>query len=372
MVKYNPENERLKKDYLQYMGESKSKDGKTVAAIASALHRYELFNRFRSFAKFDRRSAIAFKSHVETLTDRTGKPLALSTRVAILKAVQAFFAWLAFLPGYKSKIHAPDVTFFNVSDNDRRAAKTPALRKFPSIENVLAAIRLMPAATDIDLRDRALIALTMLTGIRDNALISLKLKHLDLSNQRVVQDPKEIKTKRSKFILSDFLPIGEPGESELKAVVVAYVDHLRTVLHFGEMDPVFPKTRNEQDANQCFAVAGLSREHWQTTQSVRTVFKAAFQRAGLPYYVPHSLRHTLTHLMMSRALTLEQIKAWSMSLGHEHIDTTVTSYGHMSPNRQSDVIKGLNAENPRAPVGLDYQALAKALVAENAALGQTP
>jgi site-specific recombinase XerC len=38
----------------------------------------------------------------------------------------------------------------------------------------------MPADTDVERWDRALIALILLTGARDNAIASLWLKHVDL------------------------------------------------------------------------------------------------------------------------------------------------------------------------------------------------
>ena len=39
----------------------------------------------------------------------------------------------------------------------------------------------MPSTTDIELRNRALVAFAILTGARDGALASLKLKHVDLA-----------------------------------------------------------------------------------------------------------------------------------------------------------------------------------------------
>jgi hypothetical protein len=62
----------------------------------------------------------------------------------------------------------------------------------------------MPAATEIEKRDRAVIALTLLTGARDGALASLKLKHIDLAQQRLIQDACDVKTKFSKSFPSWF------------------------------------------------------------------------------------------------------------------------------------------------------------------------
>lgn len=46
----------------------------------------------------------------------------------------------------------------------------------------------MPAKTDLERRDRALIAFALLSGARDNAIASLSLRHVDVARRRVYQD----------------------------------------------------------------------------------------------------------------------------------------------------------------------------------------
>ena len=36
------------------------------------------------------------------------------------------------------------------------------------------------------------------------------------------------------------------------------------------------------------------------------------------------------------------MKAWSQNLGHEHLDTTYNSYGHLTPNVQRDAMYRLS------------------------------
>jgi integrase len=71
---------------------------------------------------------------------------------------------------------------------------------------------------------------------------------------------------------------------------------------------------------------------------------AAFVRAGLPYFPPHSFRHTLGHLMQTMCRTPKQIRAWSQNLGHENITTTLTSYGKIDPHRQGAVIGAISPD----------------------------
>ena len=67
----------------------------------------------------------------------------------------------------------------------------------------------MPVGNEIERRNRALVAFTLLTGARDSAIASLKLKHVDLITGCVNQDAREVKTKFSKTCSTFFFPVGE-------------------------------------------------------------------------------------------------------------------------------------------------------------------
>ncbi|MBC7469362.1 MAG: hypothetical protein H7322_08560 [Ramlibacter sp.] len=66
----------------------------------------------------------------------------------------------------------------------------------------------MPGITDIERRDRALMAFTLMTGARDGALASMKLKHVDLAAGRVFQDAREVQTKFSNSFTTYFFNVG--------------------------------------------------------------------------------------------------------------------------------------------------------------------
>lgn len=81
----------------------------------------------------------------------------------------------------------------------------------------------MPAGTDIERRNRALIAFTILTGARDSAIASMKLKHVDIIVGSINQDAHEVKTKFSKTFNTFFFPVGE----EIRGIVAEWVSYLR-------------------------------------------------------------------------------------------------------------------------------------------------
>ena len=102
-----------------------------------------------------------------------------ATLYSTLRHLRAFFHWLAGQPGYRSKLTYADADYFNLPANDARIAKTRRATPVPTLEQITHVLASMPCASDIELRNRALVAFAILTGARDGALASLKLKHVD-------------------------------------------------------------------------------------------------------------------------------------------------------------------------------------------------
>src|ERR1700690_2243796 len=97
----------------------------------------------------------------------------------------------------------------------------------------------MPTCTTVERRDRAIVAFAILTGARDGALASFRLKHLDMSAQTLFQDAREVRTKGRKTFTSIFFPVG----TEPLQIVVNYVAMLKEHLVFSDDDPIFPSTQ---------------------------------------------------------------------------------------------------------------------------------
>ncbi len=249
--------------------------------------------------------------------------------------LKAFFVWLSYQPGYKSRIHIPDLDYFNLITKEIRSAKAPKFKDFPTLEQVRMVVVHMPTATDIKKRNRALIAFTILTGMRDSAIASLCLKHISIERKLVMQHPSEVDTKFSKRIDTYFFPV----EEEFEKIVIDWITFLKTQKLFGNGDPLFPRTRLRQDENHSFAAQGFEPINWSTTTPIRSIFKQAFEAAGLPYFSPHTFRRTLVPLGRQICKTPEEFKAWSQNLGHESPLTTFINYGTIATDRQGDLIR---------------------------------
>ena len=280
MRHYNPKNERVKKDYFRFLKEADRKAESTVDAVRKAISRYEAYTGLKDFATFNREQAVAFKKHLaKTKAERSGEPLAKATLHATINSLKAFFKWLSCQPGYKSRIRVTDIEYLNLSDKEVRAARQPALKRFPTLEQIRKVVFSMPTETVIQRRDRALVAFTIITGMRDNAIASLRLKHVDLDRELVVQDPREVRTKFSKKIVTYFFPVG----ADLKQVVIEWVRELRDDLLYGNDDPVFPRTKFAQDENLCFTVDGLEPGFWANAEPITEDLSAGVcQRGACP------------------------------------------------------------------------------------------
>jgi integrase/recombinase XerD len=219
--KFSEENERIKRQYMQFLRVAKRCDPTTVDKAADAILRFERTTSFKPFKRFHIEQAMAFKRQLEAdRNTRTGKPLAKATNDGTLRAVKAFVLWLAGQPGYKSRITYAE--YLNLNAKDARIAHAERDTPFPTMEQCRHAFGLMPSATLIDRRNKALFAFLTLTGARDGAIASLRLKRIDLVEGCVYQDARDVKTKFAKTFTTADLPAFAPHS--FRKTLVKYGD----------------------------------------------------------------------------------------------------------------------------------------------------
>ncbi len=342
-AKRNAANERIKRAYLNWLQGSKGRHEASLDAVAKALERFDEYNKRKDFVKFHFEQALGFKARlIEQHNARTGAPLSASTIKSTLAALKAFFIWLSGEPGYRAKLKQSDAEYFNPLDNLARVAGAHRRRACPTLDQIRAVLAAMPTETEIEQRDRALIAFAILTGARDRAIVSFRLKHIDIEGRLLEQDAREVRTKRAKTFTTWFFPVG----ADIEQIVADWVAFLRDVKQFGADDPIFAKSRVAPGPDLEFDAVGLDRAPWANANPVRKLFKQAFARAGLPYFNPHSFRKTLLQLAFQLKVNAEEFKAWSQNLGHEHCLTTFVSYGEVSEFRQAEIMRELAKPKP--------------------------
>lgn len=342
MKKHCPKNERIKRQYFTFLKEAHRQNEASIDGAAKAISRFEAYTKFTDFKAFHIQQAIGFKKQLTAAKgESSGKPLSKATLNATMGHLKRFFLWLAGQPGYKSRIRYSDAEYFNLSQKDMRVANAKRKKPAPTLEQINHVLSKMPSATEIERRNRALFALVTLTGGRDSAIASLKLKHIDLTVGGVYFDAREVDTKFSKTFMTYFFSVG----GEARQIVEEWVRYLREEKLWGNDDPLFPSTEIGVGPSRKFEALGLKREGWSTASPIRTIFKEAFIAAGLPYFNPHSFRDTLVGLGEKVCQTAEEFKAWSQNLGHEKVLTTFFSYGDVSEDRQSEIIRKLGHQS---------------------------
>jgi integrase len=339
MRKHHPKNERVKHQYFTYLEDARRMSASTVDQVAAAIAQFEMSTGHRDFAAFHYEQARKFKRMLdEGINPETGKPLAMATIYSRLMAVKAFFVWLAGQPGYRSKLTYSDMEYFNLSNNDGRIAKATGSRPAATLGQVHQVVMSMAAGSEVERRNRALIAFAIVSGARDDAIASMLVRHVDLANRAVFHDARQVRSKNRKTFTSIFFPVGQ----DLEQIVVDWISFLTKDRLFSLDDPLFPATKVKVGESGLFESAGLDRVPWRNATAIRRIFREAFEAAGLPYYNPHSFRKTLGALGERICETPEAMKAWSQNLSHDSVLTTFTSYGAVQQERQAEIFSDLN------------------------------
>lgn len=335
MRKMNEQNERIKRRYLQYLKTAQRKDLTTVQKAAEGILRFEASTKYADFKRFRIEQAIKFQERLaEDVSKVTGKPLSKSTIRSILAANKGFFFWLAEQSDYKSRIRHSDADYFNMDAKGVRIASAVRDTPYPSMQMARHAFSYMPEVTEIDRRNKALFAFLMLTGARDGAVASLRLKHINMIDGCVYQDARDVKTKNSKTITTYFLPV----DLEYLTCFTAWVSYLKETALFGPDDPLFPPPMNKPIGG-AFKVVGLRREIYKNSNAIRAVVREAFIHADLPPFTPHAFRKTLVKWADTAYPTRAAFKAFSQNIGHSSVITTISAYCPVSTERQGELIK---------------------------------
>ena len=334
-------NEKIKRRYLEFKAEADGFSSKSILALEKALWKFDDCTLSQDYAKFNKQTALNFKKYLTNhKNEKSKKILSLRSQYHHLRFIKDFFTWLSGEPGYKSRINHSDIMYLQLSKKDRQQATSPGLPKMPTLEQVKSLCS-FPVNNEIDRRDRAMIAFLALSGVRDQAFVTLNIGSFDLNNNEVNQLPKfGVQTKYNKDIYTTVMKI----DNELYEYFIDWYQHLTKERKFGLQDPLFPATLIDHIGpnNHTYEAKGVSKKFWSDASSVRKIIKERAKQTNTDYFYPHAFRHFYTHEIETHSTTVEQLKALSQSLGHEHISTTFSAYGNMSPRKVNDVMRSID------------------------------
>lgn len=346
MSKIRYQNEKMKRRYFDWAKGALGFSDKTIKAKESALWKYDEFTKYQDYKKFNAEVAKGFKKWLDMNKNKnTGRALSKTTQYHILRHLKHFFTWLSMQSGYKSKINHDDIAYLRLSKADTKIATSSKMPKYPTLAYIKKLCG-FEINNEIDQRDRALIAFSALSGMRDSAIVSLPMGCFDVETLKVEQDPsKGVKTKFSKIIYTTLFKF----DLELVKYVVDWYFYLRDEKFFDNTKPLFPSTNIEQagERQHSFTAVGVSIHFWANTNPMRKMFKERMEEQRLEYYSPHKFRHFAIGEANKHAVGAEQMKAISQNVGHERLTTTFYGYGAVDPYRVSDIISDMDFTEKR-------------------------
>lgn len=337
MKKSKAKNEQIKRKYFEWLRGAKGYSPKTIEAIEKTIWIWEEFSKDDDYGAFSQQAAQRFKKWLSNKKQkRGGKPISLTTQYHYLRYLSGFFLWLSGQPGYKSRVSAYDIQFLKLDKAQTRLAIGIKEQKYPTLDYVKKLCASIEIVTEVDQRDRALIAFHFLSAMRVSAILSLPLGCFESETLQVNQDPVAgVKTKFSKRIFTTLIRI----DDELLGYVLAWVTHLKKTKYFSDADPMFPKTKLEQKSKEdaCFQGIEVEPKFWSSEGPILALLRTRMGKAGLPYFSPHKFRHAAIAEARKYCRTEEQRKALSQNVGHDNVGTTFT-YGNMPPAQVNQVI----------------------------------
>ena len=192
-------------------------------------------------------------------------------------------------------------------------------------------------------KGRDQISLNLLTTPRISALQSARIesvKHIKhMKSWAFIQNPNWVNTKYAKTITSYFIG----NIQDIYDNVLNWKTYLLDKGFTGK-DPLFPKIvpSFSQDG---FQILNLEKEFIKSQTSIRTVFAKAFEANGLPYYKPHSFRHSIVRYAMQSEQSPLLISALNQNIGHAmDVGVIISSYGTTPEHQRAKVLKAFELE----------------------------
>lgn len=214
-------------------------------------------------------------------------------------------------------------------------ATAPQRERYPSLDIIQAVVHNMPVNNELDRRDRALMSFTLLSGMRDNAIITMPIKAFDIELLEIYHNVHKFGQVHQTYLF--------PFDSRMVDYVVDWYNYLIKEKLFSLDAPLFPRNKVEQAENsKSFTCNTFEPEFWKTTTPIREIFKQRFEEANLEYYSPHCFRHAANRLVKKACNSIEDFQAISQNFGHKHMGTTFSAYGKIPAYQVRDVIQNLD------------------------------
>lgn len=339
-VIWNAENERLIYDWQVFAGKYCDK---TVNAHLADIRRFETFTGRKTFTEITPAQAAAYRDQlVAGYRVAVGdKRLSASTVRHAASYLRSFFYWVE---DRGRKAVRPSISgYFALPKSLNQSVAPRGKRDYLPLGVALEAATLLPGDDLLARRDRAIFCLAYVGALRESALISLRLRHVDIVARVIRHDGRELRAKNGKdYTISWF-----PGTEAIWGFVEAWAEEL-SALGATPHDALFPDALTLREIVLGASNGGASaRACWAPMGSAHAV-DTVFQRAGALVgrkITPHSARHTMARHGEQTVRTPEQRKAWSMNMGHDNETTTWGNYGKMTDEARARAMAQISEDS---------------------------
>lgn len=339
-VIWNAKNERLIYEWQVFAGKYSDK---TINAHLADIRRFEAFTGIKTFTEITPVQAAAYRERlVEGYRMAVGdKRLSASTVRHAASYLRSFFDWVE---DRGRRAVRPSISgYFALPKSLHQSVAPRGTRDYLPLEVALEAAKLLPGDDLLARRDRAIFCLAYIGALRESALISLRLRHVDMVARLIRHDGRELRAKNGK----DYMISWFPGTEAIWSFVKAWVEELGALGATPE-DALFPDAKTlrgipvgasdrEMGARACWAPM-------DTAHAVDTVFQRAGALVGRKI-TPHSARHTMARHGEQTVQTPKQRKAWSMSMGHDNETTTWGNYGKMTEEARARAMAQISEDS---------------------------
>jgi integrase len=251
----------------------------------------------------------------------------------------AFFDWLLLQDGFR-RLPKDFAGYLKLSKAVLAASPRVKHKEFPNLSEAVELLKGMPSATLVEQRACAIFAIGFLGALRADTLVSLQIRHFDISNRLILQNAKDVRAKGGKSLDIFWFPI----QAVFEETVINWVQTLRR-LGFGEEDALFPDTKflkfrlGLATANKGVVLV------MSTIHAVTDAFAVACRDNDIKF-TPHAVKHTMGAERDARPLTMAERKAWSLNMGHENEQTTEFYYANMTDERRIEVLENIGTNDP--------------------------
>ena len=328
------QNDRIIHEWLTYAGRY---DVKTTDRHLSAIRYCEHLLAGKCFSKLTKDDVAKVRNDLKRRADAgASDSLSASSIRHMVSHLSAFLSWLLKQKGFK-RLPGDFQDYLKLPQAVLASAAPVQDKDYPSLEEAGLLLGAMPMRSLVDERARAIFALAFLGALRADTLISLKIKHVDLSRRLILQHGKVVRAKAGKSVNILWFPIPKCFET----AVIAWIQVLEGLGFVGE-DALFPATkwlthRPRFQAGNPRPVPVMSTKH-----AVTEAFDIACRRSAVKF-TPHSAKHCLGAERDVRPLTQLERKAWSENMGHENEQITERHYGKLSDERRFEVLEHIGA-----------------------------